>query len=68
MQSGECDVDFRSDDETTDLEPVLKTYGQLFREGGKILGYPFFVRELQQEAFEAAGFTDIKTVDYKVRP
>lgn len=66
VQSGECDVEFRSDDGTTELEPVLKTYGELFREGGKMLNLPFFVQELQKQAFDEAGFVEQKSVRYKV--
>lgn len=58
-------MEFRSDDGTTELEPEMKTYGKLFREGGKVLGRPFFVRELQQQGLKEAGFVDIKTIDYK---
>ncbi|KAM0242157.1 hypothetical protein ACHAP5_007395 [Fusarium lateritium] len=65
VQSAEADVRFRSDDGSTELEPIFKTYQKLFEEGSKITGNPFFVHELQQKAFEEAGFTDIKTVDYK---
>ncbi|KLO86235.1 Uncharacterized protein Y057_7346 [Fusarium fujikuroi] len=65
VQSGEADVTFRSDDGTTELEPVFKTYQKLFEEGSQILGNPFFVHDLQQRAFEEAGFTDVETVDYK---
>lgn len=49
-----------------DLEPVLKKYGELFREGGKIMDRPFFVRELQEEAFNKAGFVDQQKVIYKI--
>jgi SAM-dependent methyltransferase len=66
VQSAKADVRFRSDDGSTELEPVFKVYHKLFEEGSKIIGNPFFVHELQQKAFEEAGFTDIKTVDYKV--
>ncbi|KAF4498432.1 hypothetical protein FAGAP_5392 [Fusarium agapanthi] len=65
VQSGEADVTFRSDDGTTELEPVFKTYQKLFEDGSQILGNPFFVHDLQQKAFEEAGFTDVETVDYK---
>lgn len=66
VQSVECDVEFRSDDGTLELEPVMKIYGKLFREGGKVLDRPFFVRELQQQGMGEAGFKDMKTIDYKV--
>ncbi|KAH7021987.1 S-adenosyl-L-methionine-dependent methyltransferase [Ilyonectria destructans] len=65
VQSAEADIEFRSDDGTTDLEPVFQTYQKLFEDGGKVLGNSFFVRDLQQKAFEEAGFVDVKTVDYK---
>lgn len=66
MQSVECDVEFRSDDGTDKLEPVLKTYGKLFRDGGKVLDRPFFVRDLQEQGVEEAGFVNTRTIDYKV--
>lgn len=66
VQSGEADVTFRSDDGTTELEPVFKTYQKLFEDGSQILGNPFFVHDLQLKAFEEARFTDVDTVDYKV--
>ncbi|KAI8649750.1 Tam methyltransferase [Fusarium keratoplasticum] len=65
VQSGEADVTFRSDDGTTELEPVFETYQKLFEDGGRILGNPFFVHDLQQKGFEEASFEDVKTVDYK---
>ncbi|GKU09666.1 tam methyltransferase [Fusarium langsethiae] len=65
VQSGEADITFRSDDGTTELEPVFETYQKLFEDGSQILGNPFFVHDLQQKAFEEAGFTYVKTVDYK---
>ncbi|KAH6950068.1 S-adenosyl-L-methionine-dependent methyltransferase [Fusarium avenaceum] len=65
VQSAEADVRFRSDDGSTELEPIFKIYQKLFEEGSRIIGNPFFVHELQQKAFEQAGFTDIKTMDYK---
>ncbi|KAG5662037.1 hypothetical protein KAF25_004276 [Fusarium avenaceum] len=65
VQSAEADVRFRSDDGSTELEPIFKTYQKLFEEGSRIIGNPFFVHELQQKAFEQASFTDIKTMDYK---
>ncbi|KAF5693037.1 TAM domain-containing protein [Fusarium denticulatum] len=65
VQSGEADITFRSDDGTTELEPVFKTYQKLFEDGSQILGNSFFVHDLQQKAFGEAGFIDVKTVDYK---
>ncbi|KAG6072989.1 hypothetical protein E4U16_004982 [Claviceps sp. LM84 group G4] len=55
-----------SDDESTELEPVLASYGDLFREGGKIMNRPFFVQEIQKQAFDDAGFVDKRVVRYKV--
>ncbi|KAH7310755.1 S-adenosyl-L-methionine-dependent methyltransferase [Stachybotrys elegans] len=66
VQSGECDVEFRSDDGTTELEPVLKTYKDLFQEGGKAMNVSFFVQELQQKAFDEAGFVEQKSARYKI--
>ncbi|KAI5458182.1 S-adenosyl-L-methionine-dependent methyltransferase [Mariannaea sp. PMI_226] len=68
VQSCEADVHFYSDDGTAELEPVLKTWGQLYEDGGKVMGRPFFVQQegLQEKALQAAGFTDIKIVDYKL--
>ncbi|CCE31737.1 uncharacterized protein CPUR_05592 [Claviceps purpurea 20.1] len=36
VESVELDVEFRSDDRTTELEPVLASSGDLFREAGKV--------------------------------
>ncbi|CCE35191.1 uncharacterized protein CPUR_02122 [Claviceps purpurea 20.1] len=66
VQSIECGPEFRSDDGSIELEPVLASYKQLFREGGKILNRPFFVSQLQQQAFDKAGFVDKKVVQYKI--
>ncbi|KAK7419232.1 hypothetical protein QQZ08_010946 [Neonectria magnoliae] len=68
VQSCEADVHFSSDDGTADLEPVLKTWSQLYEDGGKAMGRTFFVQQdgLQEKAFEAAGFTDVTTVNYKL--
>ncbi|KAG6163867.1 hypothetical protein E4U51_005428 [Claviceps purpurea] len=66
VQSVEVDVDFRSDDGSTELEPILASYGDLFREGGKTLNRPFFVQEIQQQAFDEAGFVEQRAVQYKI--
>ncbi|KAI5468173.1 S-adenosyl-L-methionine-dependent methyltransferase [Mariannaea sp. PMI_226] len=66
MQSGEADIEFRSDDGTVDQEPVLKLCKKLYDDGGAAMGRPFFVHDIQQKAVEEAGFVDIKTVDYKI--
>jgi SAM-dependent methyltransferase len=67
VESVEADVRLLSDDGTDELEPVLKVCDKMYEEGGKALGRPFFVGELQVEGLQEAGFVDIKTVDYKVR-
>ncbi|CCE31636.1 uncharacterized protein CPUR_05489 [Claviceps purpurea 20.1] len=66
VQSIECDVEFRSDDGSTELEPVLSSFGDLFREGRKVLNRPFIVEEQPKQALDDAGFVDQKTVRYKV--
>ncbi|KAG6162981.1 hypothetical protein E4U51_006053 [Claviceps purpurea] len=66
VQSLEIDLDFRSDDGSTELEPFLAEYGNLFREGGKITNRPFFLQEIQPQAFDEAGFVDKKIVRHKV--
>ncbi|KAG6173301.1 hypothetical protein E4U51_005736 [Claviceps purpurea] len=66
VQSVEYEVEFRSDDGTTELEPVLASYGDLFREASKVLGRPFSVREIQQQVFDEAGFVDTRVVQYKI--
>ncbi|CCE35196.1 uncharacterized protein CPUR_02127 [Claviceps purpurea 20.1] len=66
VQSLECDPEFYCDDGTTELEPVLASYGDLFREGGKVLNSSFFVQEIQQRAFDEAGFVDKRVAQYKI--
>ncbi|CCE32992.1 uncharacterized protein CPUR_06915 [Claviceps purpurea 20.1] len=66
VQSLEVDLDFRSDDGSIELEPFLAEYGNLFREGEKITNRPFFLQEIQPQAFDEAGFVDKRTVQYKV--
>lgn len=68
IQTAEADVEILSDDETAELAPVLKTWANLYAEGGKKLGNSFYVQkeDLQEKGLEAAGFTDITSVDYKV--
>ncbi|KAG6161558.1 hypothetical protein E4U51_007021 [Claviceps purpurea] len=66
VESVEYDVEFRSDDGSTELEPVLASLGDLFREGGKALNRPFFVQEIQRQAFDEAGFADKKVIRYKL--
>ena len=66
VESCEADVEFRSDDATTDLEPVLAMYKEMFEASGEATGRPFFVSDLQTAGVEAAGFVGVKTFDYKV--
>ncbi|KAG6173292.1 hypothetical protein E4U51_005727 [Claviceps purpurea] len=66
IQSVEYDPEPRSDDGTAELEPVLASFGELFREAGKVLNRPFFVKEIQQQAFDEAGFVDKVVVQYKI--
>ncbi|CAG1982094.1 unnamed protein product [Fusarium graminearum] len=69
IQSGEADVHIRSDDGTTDDIDCLKLWAKLFTEGGKLLGNSFFVQDgdLQEKGIHEAGFTDIKSIEYKAR-
>ncbi|KAG6074961.1 hypothetical protein E4U16_003678 [Claviceps sp. LM84 group G4] len=66
VESVEVDVEFRSDDGTTELEPVLASFAELFREGGKIWNRLFFVQEQQRQAFDEAGFVEKRTIRYKI--
>ncbi|KAK0722047.1 S-adenosyl-L-methionine-dependent methyltransferase [Lasiosphaeria miniovina] len=68
LQSGEIDVDFKSDDGTTDDVPGLATWGKLFAEAGKVMGTTFYVvaADQQRKSMEEAGFTDINVATFKV--
>ncbi|KAG6074960.1 hypothetical protein E4U16_003677 [Claviceps sp. LM84 group G4] len=66
VESVELDCEFRSDDGTTELEPVLASAGDLFRKAGEVLNRPFFLQEIQRQAFDDAGFVDKKVVRYKI--
>ncbi|KAG6167213.1 hypothetical protein E4U51_003061 [Claviceps purpurea] len=66
VESVELDVEFRSDDRTTELEPVLASSGDLFREAGKVFNRPFFLQEIQRDAFDEAGFDEKRALRYKV--
>ncbi|KAG6069835.1 hypothetical protein E4U16_007327 [Claviceps sp. LM84 group G4] len=66
VESVEYDVEFRSDDGTTELEPVLASFKDLYREAGKILKVPFLIKDIQQQAFDDAGFVEKKVVQYKI--
>ncbi|CCE28862.1 uncharacterized protein CPUR_02552 [Claviceps purpurea 20.1] len=66
VESLEYDVEFRSDDGSTKLEPILASFGELYRKASKILKRPLFVQEIQPQALEKAGFIDKSVVRYKV--
>ncbi|KAM0351545.1 hypothetical protein ACHAPU_002551 [Fusarium lateritium] len=68
VQSCEADVHFYSDDETTELEPVLKTWEDLYEAGSATTGKPFFLQAqaTQEKSIAEAGFTDVKVFDYKL--
>ncbi|KAG6168903.1 hypothetical protein E4U51_001861 [Claviceps purpurea] len=66
VESFEYDVEFRSDDGTTELEPVLASFKDLYREAGKILKVPFLIEDIQQQAFDDAGFVEKKVVRHKI--
>ncbi|RTE84034.1 hypothetical protein BHE90_001416 [Fusarium euwallaceae] len=66
IQSAEADVEFRSNDGTSERQEVLRLGKKMYEEGGKALGLPFFVHDLQKKGIEEAGFQDIKMVEYKI--
>ncbi|CCE27614.1 uncharacterized protein CPUR_01088 [Claviceps purpurea 20.1] len=66
VESVEYEPEFRSDDGTTELEPVLASHGELFRKAGKALDRPLFVEEIQPQAFAEAGFIERRVARYKV--
>lgn len=68
VESCEVDVLFVSDDGTVDNVPGLDVWNKLYEEGGKKGGRTFCVvaEDIQRKSMEAAGFTDIQTVNYKV--
>ncbi|CCE30379.1 uncharacterized protein CPUR_04227 [Claviceps purpurea 20.1] len=66
VESVEIDPEFCSDDGTAELEPVLASFGELYREAGKILNRPFFLQEIQRRAFDEAGFVEKQVIRYKV--
>lgn len=65
LETVEADIEFRSDDGTTEQAPVLDLCKKLYDEGGKAIGRPFFMHHLQDKAVEEAGFVDVHTEDYK---
>ncbi|KAK3331834.1 S-adenosyl-L-methionine-dependent methyltransferase [Cercophora scortea] len=68
VESGECEVDFISDDGTVEPDSALATWGRMCSEAGKKIGRPFTVVAdgLQRKGLEEAGFVDIQEVDYKL--
>ncbi|CCE35190.1 uncharacterized protein CPUR_02121 [Claviceps purpurea 20.1] len=66
VESVEYDIEFRSDDGSIELEPGLASFGELFREAGKVLNRPFFVQDIQQQSFDEAGFIDKTMRRYKI--
>ncbi|CCE28044.1 uncharacterized protein CPUR_01518 [Claviceps purpurea 20.1] len=65
VESAEIDAQFYSDDGTTELEPVLASCGELYCEAGKVLNRPFFLSEIQPQAFDEADFVEKRVVRYK---
>ncbi|GKT56593.1 mRNA 3'-end-processing protein yth1 [Colletotrichum tofieldiae] len=69
VQSGEAEVEFRSDDGTIPPDSAMATlWWKLYLEGGAKLGRPFDVlsRGLQRKGMEKAGFVDIVERDFKL--
>ncbi|CZS77040.1 unnamed protein product [Fusarium graminearum] len=68
VQSCEADIHFYSDDGTTDSEPALKTWNDLYESGGIETGRPFFLQReaIQERSITEAGFTDVRIFDYKL--
>ncbi|KAG6085655.1 hypothetical protein E4U16_003459 [Claviceps sp. LM84 group G4] len=66
VESVEYDVELRSDDGTIELEPVLSSFVELFREAGNVLNRPFFVQEIREKALDEAGFVDKTAIRYKI--
>jgi SAM-dependent methyltransferase len=69
VQSCEADIHFYSDDGTTDSEPALQKWADLYEKGGAATGRTFFLQQeaLQERSITEAGFTDVRIFDYKVR-
>lgn len=69
VQSCEADIHFYSDDGTTDSEPALQKWADLYEKGGAATGRTFFLQQeaLQERGITEAGFTDVRIFDYKVR-
>ncbi|GAB1316412.1 hypothetical protein MFIFM68171_06622 [Madurella fahalii] len=68
VESGEPEIDFRSDDGTVMPGSALATWGRMCSEAGKKTGRSFTIISdgTQKKAFEEAGFVNIQVVDRKV--
>ncbi|CCE28843.1 uncharacterized protein CPUR_02532 [Claviceps purpurea 20.1] len=66
VESLEYEAEICSDDGSTNLEPVLASYGELFRQAGEVMKRPLFVHEILPQALEEAGFIDKRVVRYKI--
>ncbi|KAG6070039.1 hypothetical protein E4U16_007182 [Claviceps sp. LM84 group G4] len=66
VESLEYESEICSDDGSTELEPVLASYGELFRQAGEVLKRPLFVRDILPTALDDAGFVDKRVVRYKI--
>ncbi|KPA44789.1 methyltransferase [Fusarium langsethiae] len=68
VQSCEADIHFYSDDGTTDNEPALKTWNDLYESAGIETGRPFFLQReaIQERGITEAGFTEVRIFDYKL--
>ncbi|RYC96789.1 hypothetical protein BFJ63_vAg646 [Fusarium oxysporum f. sp. narcissi] len=68
VQSCEADIHFYSDDGTTDSEPALQKWADLYERGGAETGRTFFLQQeaLQERSITEAGFTDVRIFDYKL--
>ncbi|CCE28867.1 uncharacterized protein CPUR_02557 [Claviceps purpurea 20.1] len=65
VESVEYEPEFHSDDGSTKLEPALAVYGELFQKASKTLNRPLFVKDIQPQALEKAGFIEKRVVRYK---
>lgn len=70
VESLEVNTVFRSDDGSTDENPVIAVWNRLFTEASAKMGRSFNVPsdDIQQPSLEEAGFTDCKVVDLKASP
>ncbi|KAG6069576.1 hypothetical protein E4U16_007601 [Claviceps sp. LM84 group G4] len=66
LESVEYEPAFHSDDGALELEPVLASWGELFRDAAKFLKRPLSVQHIQKKAFNEAGFVEEREVRYKI--